>query len=666
MAENIEVASLVARLKYQIDKTSLGELEKFNKKLEQYNKKTSKLLSMKDKEASLDLKLARADNARARTALTEQKQATERARTATAQARAEGVQIKNATRMAWLDEKRAAAATRIAQTVKKGEWGSAISTTTMKGIYPDVKQKPTKASGTRLAGMLRDEGRPIKPPQPPKLPQELGMWQKINQQASSLRTSIGAIYATYAAFGAVQAISSMSMEFDAVQTSLTAVTGSMKEGSNQMQFLEQQSLRLGLNLKETSREYIGLYQSAKGIMSGEQIQDLFTSMSEYGKSVGADPYRMKLGLVALQQMASKGKISSEELRRQLAESIPGSVQIFSKALGVTDAQLFEMMQKGELLSEDILPKVAAEYAAAARAGGALDKRLDSADTIMGRMRTRWQLFVKAMGDAGFNKALKYFFETMDAIAKIMIPLASVVGGFFQGLSYTLTAPLRLALGLLEELDTLVGGSIVNSFKEWGDVVGNIVGGITAMALMWKAFKWVRGATMESIRAKTLQVASILVGGVPFAGTGMGGTTPTTPQKGGGGVGPVVTGRGKALANLKGVGKAGLVGAGVDLALTAATTGQIGMRDITGTAGAAMGAAAGAMFGGPVGMMIGSMLGEKIASTIYDVFNEPPAVNIGDVNVNVAGHQLRGVVKDVVEAQRTKEAADYMSGAALAP
>ena len=65
-------------------------------------------------------------------------------------------------------------------------------------------------------------------------------------------------------------------------------------------------------------------------------------------------------LRALEQIVSKGTVSAEELRGQLGERLPGAFQIASRAMGVTTQELGEMLQRGEVLVEDLLPKLAKE------------------------------------------------------------------------------------------------------------------------------------------------------------------------------------------------------------------------------------------------------------------------------------------------------------------
>lgn len=47
-------------------------------------------------------------------------------------------------------------------------------------------------------------------------------------------------------------------------------------------------------------------------------------------------------------MAGKGQVMAEELKGQLAEAVPGMVQVFAKATGKTEQELFDAMKKGAL------------------------------------------------------------------------------------------------------------------------------------------------------------------------------------------------------------------------------------------------------------------------------------------------------------------------------
>jgi len=59
-------------------------------------------------------------------------------------------------------------------------------------------------------------------------------------------------------------------------------------------------------------------------------------------------------------MMGKGKVQAEELRGQLGEALPGAFNLAAKAMGVTTSKLNEMLDKGQVLPEELLPKLASE------------------------------------------------------------------------------------------------------------------------------------------------------------------------------------------------------------------------------------------------------------------------------------------------------------------
>ena len=91
---------------------------------------------------------------------------------------------------------------------------------------------------------------------------------------------------------------------------------------------------------------------------------------------------------------SKGKVTTEELRRQLGERLPGAVGIMAAAVGVNVNQLDAMLKKGELLSAEVLPK----FARALESAYGIET-IENITTIIAeqnRVQNAWELFVKSI------------------------------------------------------------------------------------------------------------------------------------------------------------------------------------------------------------------------------------------------------------------------------
>lgn len=160
---------------------------------------------------------------------------------------------------------------------------------------------------------------------------------------------------------ALQKIGDVTLQFDSLDAALKVVSNDTALFSQRQAMLSQISEDLGQDLSVVEQNYTNLTASSKGTrLEGEATDKIFTSvvgtmgrLRKSGEDTGG-------ALLAIGQMMSKGTIQSEELRGQLGERIPGAFNIMARALGVTTAKLGDMLQKGEVLAADALPKFAAE------------------------------------------------------------------------------------------------------------------------------------------------------------------------------------------------------------------------------------------------------------------------------------------------------------------
>ncbi len=146
-------------------------------------------------------------------------------------------------------------------------------------------------------------------------------------------------------------------------------------------------------------------------------------MAKAGAVLGLRTDEMSGIFLALEQMLSKGKVTTEELRRQLGERLPGAFGIMAASLGVTLPKLDEMLKKGELLSADVLPG----FADAVEVAFGLDTvtKVNTLVAAQNRLTTSWQNFVKNLTTEGgtvsnvFKGILKELQSTLDFYAKIV-------------------------------------------------------------------------------------------------------------------------------------------------------------------------------------------------------------------------------------------------------
>ena len=145
----------------------------------------------------------------------------------------------------------------------------------------------------------------------------------------------------------VREIVDATVKMDSLRTSMNALAGSKVGGAEQIKFLREETNRLGQDFITTANAYKNLFSAGKGAgMSDSAIQGIFSGVLEAGTVLGSSPQQMQGALTALEQMISKGKVSTQELRLQLGNALPGAMQIAARAMKVTNKEFQKMLESG--------------------------------------------------------------------------------------------------------------------------------------------------------------------------------------------------------------------------------------------------------------------------------------------------------------------------------
>lgn len=236
-------------------------------------------------------------------------------------------------------------------------------------------------------------------------------------------------------------------ETSKAQTALKNVSKSGKEFAEELSFVRNLAKEYGQGINEITSSYASFKAAAD--VSGlavEKQRKVFEAMTRATIAFGLGTYESSLSFKALQQMMSKGKISSEELRRQMGEHIPLAMEAMARAAGVSMEGLDAALKKGEILSKDVLPKFADE----------LNKMLPSVDTdnletSFSRLRNK---IVEIVEDNGIIQKIKRIIDTTTQLVGF---LADNIGSIF-------TALISLRLG------SLLSGLFASIKKEHEDEI----------------------------------------------------------------------------------------------------------------------------------------------------------------------------------------------------
>lgn len=148
-------------------------------------------------------------------------------------------------------------------------------------------------------------------------------------------------------------------KLEPAQRRLEYVGGSKEGGIRETNFALGVSDELKTPALASLEGYSKLAAAAKGTsLEGGKTRDLFVGISTAAKAMQLSQEDLNLVMLGFTQIISKGKLSAEEVRQQIAERLPGAFNIFAKSLGLSVTEFNQLLESGSLLSEDVIPKLA--------------------------------------------------------------------------------------------------------------------------------------------------------------------------------------------------------------------------------------------------------------------------------------------------------------------
>lgn len=252
-----------------------------------------------------------------------------------------------------------------------------------------------------------------------------------------------------------------SVTMDSLQRSFNALAGSEIGGAEQIKYLREEADRLGQDFVTAAEAYKNLFAAGKGAgMDTSEIQNIFSAVLEAGTVLGSSESQVQGALMAMEQMISKGKVSMEELRRQLGNALPGAMQIAAKAMGTTSEGLEQMIKDGvdsQVFVSAFANQLRGEF------GGAAEEAAKGLRGSLNKLRNA----VFELKTAFLNEEDSQ--ELANAIAKIAETLKSPV------LHRSLHAIGKVAVFLLKHFKLLFGIAVIMGIRR-------LIGSVTLLGL----------------------------------------------------------------------------------------------------------------------------------------------------------------------------------------
>ena len=140
--------------------------------------------------------------------------------------------------------------------------------------------------------------------------------------------------------------------------------------------------KYGQELNGVTSSFARFSAAANAVGMGLQDQyKIYEAMTKAITAFGLTSSEAQLTYMALGQMMSKGKVTAEELRRQMGERIPIAIEAMARAAGVTMQELDNLLKRGEVYSNEVLPRFADELNKMLG-----DINVDNIETSLNRLR----------------------------------------------------------------------------------------------------------------------------------------------------------------------------------------------------------------------------------------------------------------------------------------
>lgn len=224
-------------------------------------------------------------------------------------------------------------------------------------------------------------------------------------------------------------------EIEKLQFALSTVTKTQDDARKSTEdfirvnaFLLDISKRYGAELVSTTERYTKFLAATKqSNLSMTDTENIFESVTKAAGVLGLRTDELTGVYLALEQMISKGKITTEELRRQLGERLPGAMGIMAKAvdklnpnMNVTISVLDKMLKKGEVISAEVLPEFARQLE---KAYGI--EQVENVETLVAaqnKLTTSWTEFVMRFekGEGKISAGFKKMFGWATDLVEVLI------------------------------------------------------------------------------------------------------------------------------------------------------------------------------------------------------------------------------------------------------
>lgn len=262
----------------------------------------------------------------------------------------------------------------------------------------------------------------------------------LSQGASDLITAFGVARGAQLFADIVKNIYETTKELQSLDLALKMVSETETNYANNKQYVLDISRKWGLEVKSLTQQYIQFYTASKGLLSDNAIKETFEGIAKAGSIMGLSVDKQSSAFYAIDQMMSKGTVTSEELKKQLGNALPGAIKAAAmaymdlhpqiKTIQKAEEELYKAMKKGAIDSATYVPLIVKNFQ---KLYGI--ENLNGVNTLaaaQNRLSNSWTEMVRSMNESE-TSGIGWFFSKVIDGARITLELITELTTSWDGL-----------------------------------------------------------------------------------------------------------------------------------------------------------------------------------------------------------------------------------------
>ena len=187
---------------------------------------------------------------------------------------------------------------------------------------------------------------------------------KLDGTMNRLKGTVGALGIAFGAYEIVnfgKSVLDTGMKIETLNNVINFSSLNAQDAAENHKFLRHMVEDYKLPILETAEGFSQFNAALMGsALAGEPARKVFEGVSTAVTAMHLSGAQANQVFLALNQMVSKGTVQAQEMKLQLGNALPGAFQIAAKSMGLTTAEFTKMMEQGQVLASDFLPKFAAQ------------------------------------------------------------------------------------------------------------------------------------------------------------------------------------------------------------------------------------------------------------------------------------------------------------------